>query len=102
MNALIEEKLPQIAELCKKYRVERLYLFGSATGNDFTDKSDIDLIYSLKKGIPLLERGEIFFDLVYALQDLFDRNIDLIAEHTLKNPYFISSVERSKQLLYAA
>ncbi len=34
MNSIVKEKLPQLAELCKKYRVERMYLFGSAARDD--------------------------------------------------------------------
>ncbi|MDR1671556.1 MAG: nucleotidyltransferase domain-containing protein [Alistipes sp.] len=102
MNALVEQKLPEIRALCEKYHVERLYLFGSATGDDFTDKSDLDFLYSHKKGIPVLKRGEFFFELHYALEALFDRDIDLLSEQSLSNPYFIASVEKSKQLLYAA
>jgi predicted nucleotidyltransferase len=102
MNSIIAQKLPQIVELCKKYRVARLYLFGSATTDNFNDESDFDFLYSLQKGIPLLKRGELFFELAFALEDMFGREIDLIAEHTLKNPYFIAEVEKSKQLLYAA
>jgi predicted nucleotidyltransferase len=103
MNTIVADKLPQLAELCRKYRVERMYLFGSAARDDFDpETSDIDLLYTLKKGVPPLKRGEYFFELHYALEALFGREIDLVAEHTLKSPYFIASVERSKQLLYVA
>ncbi len=68
MNPLIAQKLPEIAALCKKYRVATMYLFGSATTDRFNDESDIDLL----------------------------------TENSLSNPYFIESVEKSKQLLYAS
>ena len=43
-----------------------------------------------------------YFELHYHLQDLFNRKIDLITENSLSNPYFIESLEETKQLLYAA
>ena len=37
-----------------------------------------------------------------ALEQLFQRPVDLVVESAIKNPYFRESVERSKALLYAA
>jgi predicted nucleotidyltransferase len=103
MNAIVTEKLPQIVELCKKYRVAKLYLFGSAARDDFDPAtSDIDLLITFSAEVKLLELADVYFDLHYALDDLFGRKVDLITEDTLRNPYFIASVERSKQLIYAA
>jgi predicted nucleotidyltransferase len=103
MNSIVKEKLPQIVELCKKYRVVRMYLFGSAARDDFDPAtSDIDLLITFSTEVKLLELAEVYFDLHYALDDLFGRKVDLVTEDTLRNPYFIASVERSKQLLYVA
>jgi predicted nucleotidyltransferase len=102
MNPIIEQKLPEIRALCKKYHVERLYLFGSATTDNFNDKSDVDLLMAFDEKLSPLERGENYFELHYAFEALFGRDIDLLTENSLSNPYFIASVERSKQLLYAA
>jgi predicted nucleotidyltransferase len=101
-NPLIEQKLPQIVELCRKYHVDRLYLFGSATTDRFNDRSDIDFLYSFDKDLLLLDYVDNFLDFAEALQELMGREIDLVGEKDMHNPYFIASVERSKQLLYAA
>ena len=103
MNSIVKEKLPQIVELCKKYRVVRLYLFGSAaTGDGFNERSDFDFLYSFDEDLPLLDYADYFFDFAEALQALMGRQIDMVGEKDMRNPYFIASVERSKQLLYAA
>ena len=103
MNSIVKEKLPQIVELCKKYRVTRLYLFGSAaTGEGFDERSDLDFLYSFDEDLPLLDYADNFLDFAEALQALMEREIDLVGEKYMRNPYFIASVERSKQLLYAA
>jgi predicted nucleotidyltransferase len=102
MNSLVAQKLPQIVELCKKYRVERLYLFGSATGDNFNDNSDFDFLYSFDENLPLLDYADYFFDFAEALQALMGREIDMVGEKDMRNPYFIANVEKSKQLLYVA
>ncbi len=43
-----------------------------------------------------------YFNLHYDLESLFNRKIDLVTEKSLSNPYFIKSIEETKQLLYAA
>ncbi len=103
MNSIVKEKLPQIAELCKKYRVARLYLFGSAaTGDGFDERSDFDFLYSFDEDLPLSDYVDNFLDFAEALQALMGRQIDMVGEKDMRNPYFIANVERSKQLLYAA
>ena len=41
-----------------------------------------------------------YFDLKYSLQDLFGREVDLVEEQTIRNPYFRKSVDSTKQLIY--
>ncbi len=102
MNRIIKNELSEVLRLCKKHRVETLYLFGSATTDAFNENSDIDFLISFQKNIPLEEYADNFFDLMFALEDLLGRKIDLVNEKTLSNPYFIRSIEKTKQLVYAA
>jgi predicted nucleotidyltransferase len=45
MVAIVEDKRMALAELCHRYGVERLYLFGSgATGRFDTHRSDLDFL----------------------------------------------------------
>ena len=102
MNAIVKDKLPQIAELCRKYRVERMYLFGSAARDTDFDPatSDIDLLIAFSPELDVLDRGDNFLDLVEDLQTLFGRGVDLMTEKSLSNPYLVESIERDKQLIY--
>ena len=104
MNSIVKDKIPQLVELCKKYKVVRMYLFGSAARDtDFDPKtSDIDLLITFSPEVKLLELADTFFDLMFELEDLFAKKVDLVTEDSLRNPYFIANVERSKQLIYAA
>ncbi len=103
MTSIVQEKIPQLVELCKKYRVERMYLFGSAARDDFDPAtSDIDLLYSFSPELTLKEYTDYFFELHFALDDLFGREVDLVAEETLSKPRLIESINRDKQLIYEA
>ncbi len=101
MNSIVKDKIPQLVALCKKYRVVRMYLFGSAARDDFDEAtSDIDLLYTFSPELTIEEYGDNFFDLMWALDDLFGRKVDLTAEKSLSNPYLIKSIDEDKQLIY--
>lgn len=78
-----------------------MYVFGSVCTDKFNDTSDIDILISFKD-ISIEKYTDNYFDLHYRLEKLFNRKIDLLTENSLSNPYFIASVEETKQLLYAA
>ena len=67
----------------------------------FDENSDIDILVSFKE-LSIAKYTDNYFDLHYKLEELFDRKIDLLTENSLSNPYFIESIEETKQLLYAA
>lgn len=89
-----------VISLCDKYKVKHLYLFGSATTDNFRPDSDIDLLVTFNTEIPLLEYGDNYFDFKYELEDLFQRKVDLVTERSLTNPYLIESINKNKQLIY--
>ncbi len=90
----------EIAELCGKYGIERLELFGSAVSGDFSTSSDIDcLIDFVEDGGNYFDR---YFDLKADLELLFGRQVDLVVSKAIRNPYFRVDVDQSKQLVYAA
>jgi len=100
MNDLIKENIDHIVSLCEKYKVRRLYAFGSITKASFSEKlSDIDLFVELMP-MSYMERGEVLIDLWDQLESLFLRPVDLITDQPLSNPYFKSELERTKKLIY--
>ena len=102
MNRIVTDKISQIVTLCKKYRVATMYLFGSAATDAFNENSDIDFLISFRNDVSLEEYADNYFDLLFEIEDIFGRKVDLVTEKTLTNPYFIRSVEQTKQLIYAA
>ena len=85
--------------VCEKHNVDKLYLFGSATNSKFTEKSDIDFLVRFKN-IELETYFENYIAFKSTLKKIFNREIDLVEEQTLKNPILINSINRNKELIY--
>ena len=99
MNKLFLSKRNQIIEICRKHDVKRLYVFGSILSDQFKENSDIDLLISFKE-IPIEKYADNYFDLKFSLEDLFKRQIDLLEEKTISNPFLKESIDSSKKLIY--
>ena len=102
MNQIIELNKHSIYKLCQENSVEKLYAFGSVLNDDFSDKSDIDFIVKFSDNVPLLLYADNYFALLFSFEKLFKRDIDLITQKSLRNPYFIAEIDATKQLVYAA
>jgi len=96
MVSIVKNKLPQIKNLFSKYKAERAFLFGSAAKGNFNDNSDIDFLFSFPTDMNYEVYANSYFSLLHDLQDLLQREVELVAEKTLKNPYLIESIEESK------
>ena len=70
-------------ELSNKFGVSSIGLFGSVTREDFTDKSDIDILVEFSRPI-----GMDFFTLADLLESRLDRKVDLITRDGIKPRYF--------------
>lgn len=79
--------------------MNRLFVFGSVLTDRFNDGSDIDMVVDFKKD-EVEDYFDNYFDFKYSLQDLFGREVDLVEEQTIRNPYFRKSVDSTKQLIY--
>ncbi len=99
MNKLFLSKRNQIIEICRKHDVKRLYVFGSILSDQFKENSDIDLLISFKK-IPIEKYADNYFLLHDLFERLFNRNVDLITENSLSNPFFIKSIKENRELIY--
>jgi uncharacterized protein len=99
MNTIITDNLAEIKALCQSHQVKHLFAFGSVCGGNFNAESDIDLLISFHP----MEYGDYadnYFELAEKFEELFNRHVDLVTDKSLSNPYFISSVNMTKQLIY--
>lgn len=101
MNRIITDKTQELIQLCTAYGVKSMYAFGSVCTDRFNETSDIDFLISFQD-LSIEQYTENYFELHYKLEKLFQREIDLLTERSLSNPYFIKSVEQTKSLIYAA
>jgi predicted nucleotidyltransferase len=101
MNNITTKKLTELKNLCDLYNVKSMHVFGSVCTDNFNDNSDIDILISFDN-LSIEDYTDNYFELHYKLQELFGRKIDLLTDKSLSNPYFIKSLEQTKQLIYAA
>ncbi len=99
MNDIIKNNLSTILSLCRKYKVSKLYAFGSAVRGNFTVESDIDLLYRFEN-INVADYADNLYNFKCELEQTFQRKVDMVNEKYLTNPYFIKSLNNSKILLY--
>lgn len=101
MVSVIEDKLKELEGLCRRFHVSRLEVFGSAAADDMRDASDLDFLVEFDPAVND-RRFDTFFALKEALEKLFGRPVDLVEPGGLRNPYFIRSVNETRQVIYAA
>jgi len=103
MHTSIEENLPKIATLCRRFGVRRLELFGSAArGADFDPfRSDADFLVEFdatRNRDPL----EQFFGRSRSLEAILGRPIDLLERGAIENPYLMRRIDDARELIYEA
>ena len=102
MIQAIAERTTELEQLCRRYHVLRLEVFGSATDSQrFRLDSDLDFLVEFQPSPPC-GYANAYFGLLEDLQEVFGRPVDLVSASAIKNPYFQESVEETKELLYAA
>ena len=100
MANILDPHIAEIPELCRRYGVARLELFGSAVTDSFDpERSDLDFLVEFDADPNgLFDR---YFGLKEALEALYGRPVDLVSVGALRNPYFIAAVNRTRQVVYA-
>jgi len=96
---IIDENIDKIRALCNKHKVAKLFVLGSILTDNFKKSSDIDLLVDFS-GVALYDYADNYFDLKIALEKLLKRQIDLLEDKAVKNPYLRKSVDASKHLIY--
>ena len=96
---IIEQNQKQIELLCEKHKVKSLFAFGSVLTDRFNDESDLDFLVTFEN-IDLNDYADNYFELVDSLEKLLGREVDLISEKTLTNPYLIKSINRNRLKVY--
>ena len=103
MHTEIADKQKDLAELCRRYDVVRLEVFGSAArATDFNpETSDADFLveFDTESDLPPFDR---YFDLVEDLREVLGRSVDLVEARAIRNPYLRKAIDKSRELVYAS
>lgn len=101
-TVISQEQVRKLAQLCARYRVRRLAVFGSAaTGAFDAAHSDIDLTvdFDAPAGIGLAEQ---YFGFQAEAAQVLGREVDLVERSAIRNPHLRRAIEAEEVLLYAA
>ncbi len=101
MTNVVEQHRDKVVEACRRAGARRLEVFGSAVRGDFDPvTSDLDFLVEFDD-LPPASYADAYFGLKESLEALFGRQIDLITEASLENPYFRERVQAERQMIYA-
>lgn len=98
---LTTERMEGIRQICREYRVERLYLFGSAAVGDSRSDSDIDFLVEFQEAQPGVFGGPCA-GMAVRLEGLFDREADVVDRRRIGDPIMLQDIDRTKALIYDA
>lgn len=101
MQRLLIENIEKITALCVSHNVQSLFAFGSVCTDRFNEDSDIDLLISFKP-MEYADYADTYFQIAEELESILNRQVDLVTDKSLSNPYFIESINQTKTLIYAA
>ena len=89
----------EIAAFCRRWKIGRLSLFGSVLRDDFVATSDVDVLVALRDDAELSLWDWV--ELRSELRTLLNRDVDLIEESGLRNPFRRHEIMRTRQVVYA-
>ncbi|MCY7409353.1 MAG: nucleotidyltransferase domain-containing protein [Chitinophagales bacterium] len=98
MNTLQKYRNP-INQLCRQFKVKKLYAFGSVVNDNFREDSDIVMLVDFDV-MKEEDYADNYFDLKFSLEDLLHRPVDLLEEKAVHNPYLRKAIDLQKELIY--
>jgi len=87
-----------VAELCRRWRVTELSLFGSVVRDDFTPQSDLDVLVTFEPEAPWSLWD--LMDMRDELQQVFGRSVDLVESEALRNPFRRQEILATREVVY--
>jgi hypothetical protein len=96
----IEDHKQVIEKICRDLRVKRLDLVGSVSRGEFQpERSDVDVVVEFDGLDRLFDR---YFELKKRLESQLGREVDVIEDSAVKNPYVRKSLNRDKVRIYGS
>lgn len=79
--------------------MKSLFAFGSIVSGKLDSDSDIDLVVDIENSDPITY-SDNYFDLKFQLENILERQIDLLESNSVKNPFLKSQIDNTKVLVY--
>lgn len=95
----LKDHIKQIEELCNAHDVRSLFAFGSVVSNKFNSESDVDLVVDIDSKDPIIYTDN-YFALKFQLEHILNRNVDLLEDKAIKNPFLKKQIDSTKVLIY--
>lgn len=93
--------LDKIIALCKKYKVAKLWFFGSILTPHFNDNSDIDFLVDFdENNIELLDYADNYFNFIHEIESVMGRKVDMVVNKSIKNRFFRTEVDETRRLIW--
>ncbi|MBV9750320.1 MAG: nucleotidyltransferase domain-containing protein [Acetobacteraceae bacterium] len=100
ISAVLATTLDALPVLCRRFHVRRLDVFGSAADGRFNPaRSDLDFLVAFED-LPGAAYADAYFGLRESLVGIFGREVDLLTESALENPYLRRQVEAQRLRLF--
>ena len=96
MTAKINVEIEKIVEFCRRRRIRKLSLFGSALREDFGPESDLDVLVAFEPGAQI---GLEFFAIEHELSEILGRRVDLNTPGFISR-HFREEVLREAEVIY--
>jgi predicted nucleotidyltransferase len=100
VTELVEKHRAALSDLCRRYGVERLYLFGSGASDQLEPSSDLDFLVEMTDRQPSGAYAHRYLDFAEELERLFARRVDLLTQQAVRNPYLLREIEATRELVY--
>lgn len=81
IETLLKEKRSDILQIAAQHGATNVRIFGSVARGEVDAESDVDFLVTLEPGRSLLDLGELLMD----LQDLLEREVDIVTEAGLRS-----------------
>ena len=88
----------RIEVFCHKWKIKEFSLFGSVLREDFRPDSDVDVLVTFEPDAPwsLLD----IVTMMDELREMFGREVDLLEEDAIRNPFRRHSILTTREVVY--
>lgn len=100
MDGVVLPDRERLAELCQRWKIRELSLFGSVARGEARPDSDVDLLVVYDADAP--RTIEHMLDAAADFERFLGRKVDLVEDRLVTNPYRRAAIRRDRRPIYAA